>query len=481
MYINEKLEMCKKYLNGKSASVIGVGISNIPLINFLLKNNVKVTARDKKSIDEISGNKDFDYKNLKKLGVEFITGEKYLDNINEDILFKTPGLRYDIPEIMDYASNGGVVTSEMELFLHLCPTKIFAVTGSDGKTTTTTLISKLLETTGKKVHIGGNIGKPLLFEIENILPDDYTVLELSSFQLHCLNKFENKDFPFHNLSFPDVAVLTNISPNHLNWHPDMEEYTDAKKAIFSFLKPGGKLITNYDCEITKGIGMNLRNSNGNVCFFSLSGNNSSDYVYKDSFIQKDGNLLLSSDDILVVGKHNIDNFMTAIAATEGYVSIEGIANVAKTFPGVEHRIEFVCEQSGVRYYNSSIDSSPTRTAITLNSFPEEKNIIILLGGYDKKIPFDGLGKHICKYAKAAFLTGPTANAIKNEIINCSEYCQNTTKLFMCKNWDEAIDSAKKYAHSGDIVLLSPACASFDAFRNFEERGNIFKEKVKGNI
>ena len=477
MFNNDKLQILKRYLDGKSASVIGIGISNIPLIDFLLKNNVKVIARDKRSMDDIISDGKIDSTALLNSGVVFITGKDYLEDINEDILFKTPGLRYDVAQILDYAKSGGIVTSEMELFLYLCPCKIFAVTGSDGKTTTTTLIAKLLEASGKKVYLGGNIGKPLLSEIQNITSDDYAVLELSSFQLHALNKFENKGFPFKELVFPDVAIITNVSPNHLNWHPDMNEYIDAKKSIFKFMGSGGKLVTNMDCEITSNLYKEFVKNGGEGVLISLSGNEKAHYYYKNGYICCADQQILSSNNILAVGMHNIDNYMTAIAATSGYVSSEDILSVAKTFPGVEHRIEFVKEINGVKFYNSSIDSSPTRTTVALNSFPDKKNIIILLGGYDKQIPFDGLGKEICRRCKAAFITGDTAMAIKKEIESCNEFANGSTKLFMCENWDEAMDRAISYAKPCDVVLLSPACASFDAFKNFEHRGNVFKQKV----
>ena len=250
-YSNKALEEYKSFLRGKNASVIGVGISNIPLIEFLIKNGVKVTARDFKSFEELCKINP-KVEELSRLGAVFVTGEEYLKNIDDDIVYKSPGIRFDAPEILEAQSKGSIITSEMEAFLSLCPSKIIAVTGSDGKTTTTTLIAKILEADGKKVHLGGNIGKPLLAEIESITPEDFTVLELSSFQLHTVNRFENDGLPFAKLSFPDVAVITNISPNHLNWHTDMDEYIEAKKAVFTNMKENGVLVTNLGCEITEG-------------------------------------------------------------------------------------------------------------------------------------------------------------------------------------------------------------------------------------
>lgn len=244
MYSNPKLAAYKAFLNGKTASVIGVGISNIPLIDFLLENGVTVTARDKKDRAKLAENPKLDMARLEKAGVRFVTGENYLADIHEQIVFKSPGVRFDKPEILEAYHNGAFITSEMETFLSLCPAKILAITGSNGKTTTTTLVAKMLENAGHRVFLGGNIGKPLLSQIASVTPDDFAVLELSSFQLHTVNRFENNALPFAHIEFPDVGVLTNVSPNHLDWHTDMEEYAVAKRAVFTHMKPHGVFVTN---------------------------------------------------------------------------------------------------------------------------------------------------------------------------------------------------------------------------------------------
>ena len=477
-YSNKALEEYKAFLKGKTASVIGVGISNIPLIEFLIKNDVKVTARDFKSFDELC-NINPKVKELAEIGASFITGEDYLKNISDELVYKSPGIRFDAPEILEAQSKGSIITSEMEAFISLCPSKIIAVTGSDGKTTTTTLIAKILEADGKKVHLGGNIGKPLLSEIENISPDDFTVLELSSFQLHTVNRFENEGLPFAKLSFPDVAVITNISPNHLNWHTDMEEYIEAKKAVFTNMKEGGVVVTNLGCEITEGFKAEAKKLGLKTRMFSAKAENGNLHFLNDGVFYGTKHIV-SAKDILLPGKHNVENYMAAIGATYDFVSSDAVVKVANTFGGVEHRLEFVREKDGVKYYNSSIDSSPARTMAALSAFgPEYKRkIILILGGKDKNLDFTELSQVVCKKAKAVFVSHDTAECkVENTIKGCENYDSDKLYFESCNGFDDAFKKASEYADEGDIVLLSPAMTSFDEFLNFEMRGKRFKTLV----
>ena len=393
-YINEKLSQYKEFLSGKSASVIGVGISNVPLIEFLLNNNVRVTARDMKSFDELCEINPKIRKFADK-GVKFVLGENYLCDITEDIVYKSPGIRYDKEEIVKATQNGSLITSEMEAFISLCPSKIIAITGSDGKTTTTTLVAKILEAAGKKVWLGGNIGRPLLSEIENIMPEDFTVLELSSFQLHTINKFENKNLPFAKIEFPDVAVVTNVTPNHLNWHIDMEEYTEAKKAVFTYIKDGGVLVANVGNDITSNFGNEARAQGVRTRMFSVKNASGNIHLSGDT-IYYGTKPIIEASDIILPGKHNIENYMAAIGATYDFVTPEDVKKVATTFGGVEHRLEYVRTVKGVKYYNGSIDSSPARTMAALSAFGSEQNgkIVLLLGGKDKNLDFSELASVI---------------------------------------------------------------------------------------
>lgn len=477
-YINNKLEEYKKYLHGKTASVLGLGISNAPLIKFLIENGVKVTARDAKSLDLIkaAGLIDLDYCNAH--GVKFILGENYLSDITDEIIYKSPGIRFDHPEILKAYSRGSVITSEMEAFLSLCPSKIIAVTGSDGKTTTTTLISEILKADGKRVFLGGNIGTPLLNRIGDITPEDFTVLELSSFQLHTVNNFENPGLPFSHLVFPDAAVITNISPNHLNWHTDMEEYACAKRAIYKSARPGSLLISNSGCENTAPCKAEAESLGLRTRFFASDVK--ADINVTDGYICVNGEKIIKTSDIVIPGKHNIENYMAAIGAVYDYVSKDAIRKVAVSFGGVEHRLELIKDKNGVKYYNSSIDSTPTRTLAALSCFGSEYDgrIILILGGKDKNLDFSELAKVASVKAKAIIISHDTPECKISEAFKASpDFNPSKTLLETRNGFDDAVNYAASLAYNGDIVLLSPACTSFDEFDNFMQRGDRFKKLI----
>ncbi|MBQ3099857.1 MAG: UDP-N-acetylmuramoyl-L-alanine--D-glutamate ligase [Clostridia bacterium] len=440
--------------NNKKVCVIGMGVSNTPLVEWLLAHGAIVTARDKKGYDELNDKA----KELVDSGVKLISGENYLCDIEDDYIFRTPGLRYDAPELVAAVEKGSVLTSEMELFFELCPAHIVAVTGSDGKTTTTTLISKILEAAGK-VYVGGNIGAPLLPFVEEMTKDDWAVLELSSFQLHTMKRS------------PDIAVVTNLSPNHLDYHRGMEEYVEAKKNIFLHQKPGSKLVLNMNNDITRSFEAEAADG-CEVLFFA----DESGVCERDGAIWYKGEKVIDVDDILLPGHHNVENYMAAIAATYPIVGAEPIRELARTFGGVEHRLEFVREKDGVRFYNSSIDSSPTRTTAALSAFKEK--VIVILGGYDKQIPFEPLAKPLCEHCKTAVLCGATAKKIRDAVENSPEYKEAPFEMIDADNFEDAVLKAASMAVAGDNVVLSPACASFDAFPNFMVRGNRFKEIVR---
>ena len=458
-----------KYINGKTTAVVGIGISNTPLIDFLLAKGASVTARDIKTREKLGDIAD----SLERKGVRLITGDGYLEGLDEEIIFKAPGIRCDKPEFVAAAAKGSRITSEMELFFELCPCKIFAVTGSDGKTTSTTLtylmLTRELEARGSsaKVYVGGNIGKPLLPEIESITPDDFAVLELSSFQLHTMTRS------------PYSAAITNVSPNHLNWHTDMSEYIRSKENIF--LHEGNeRLVLNYGCEITREM---YRLTDAEITYFSAHCEPSLDHASAAIYLSGDdivfktrqsSETIMSRADIKLPGIHNVENYMTAIALTRGYVSNDTIRTLAREFGGVEHRCEFVREYNGVKYYNSSIDSSPTRTEAALRSFNQP--LIVICGGYDKHIPYAPLAKPLIDCAKKVVLVGATAPKIKAALTSCPEY-NGSPEIIEADSFEGAVMSARGAASQGDIVILSPASASFDMFTNFEERGNRFKEIV----
>lgn len=450
-------------IKGKTVAFIGIGTSNLPLIKLFADKGAKVVACDKKDLASLGENG----LKAKEYGAELVLGDNYLSNIKADIIFRSPGTPFYKDELIKLRESGAVLTSEMEVFFDLCPCKTIAVTGSDGKTTTTTIISEMLKAAGKNVHLGGNIGKPLLPEIETINPADYAVVELSSFQLISMRKS------------PDIAVVTNLAPNHLDIHKDMEEYIESKKNIILHQNAFAKAVLNLDNEITNGFSKDVR---GRLAKFSIK-----EKLFNGAYL--DGTTICYSDygkiteimnikEIKIPGMHNVENYLAAIAAVWGIVNVDTIAAVAKTFGGVEHRAEFVREYRGVKYYNDSIASSPTRTALGTLSLYDEK-IIIIAGGYDKHIPYEPLGPVINDKVKVLILLGDTAPKIEAAVKSADNYNADEIKIINVENMEQAVSAAVENAKQGDIVSLSPASASFGLYKNFEERGNHFKSIVNG--
>lgn len=452
-----KLDEFKQTIKGKTVSVIGIGISNLPLIKYLVSLGAgEVHACDRRDREKLGDIAD----NLEDIGVKLHLGADYLDYLTGEYIFRTPGLRYDVPQLIAARERGAIVTSEMELFCRICPSHKIAVTGSDGKTTTTTLIHKMLTDAGYKTWLGGNIGNPLLSDTEQMKPEDWVVLELSSFQLHTME------------TSPEIAVITNLSPNHLDYHKDYQEYIDAKKNIFLHQNEDGIVVLNKDNTDSKPLAGEAK---GKVKFFSRQ---SKADVYLDGEIIKRGDTdVLNIKDIKIPGMHNVENYMTAIAAVEGLVSDDIIVKTAKEFGGVEHRIELVRTLDGVKYYNSSIDSSPNRTINTLRVFP--KKVIMISGGKDKGIPYDEIGPAIAEYVKVLILIGATSDKIHDALnLEISRTGKGKdVEVIRAATYEEAVNTAKSKAVEGDVVLLSPASTSFDMFNNFMERGNLFKTLV----
>ncbi|MBR5473538.1 MAG: UDP-N-acetylmuramoyl-L-alanine--D-glutamate ligase [Clostridia bacterium] len=447
-------------LKGKKIAMCGIGVSNTPLILNFLKQGARVIACDRRERELIGDVAD----QLEAAGAELKLGEGYLDNLEVDIIFRTPGMNFHLPELERARKRGIAVTSEMEVFFDLCPATIFAVTGSDGKTTTTTLIAKMLEAEGKRVFVGGNIGTPLLPEIENITADDFVVAELSSFQLISMRKS------------PDVAVVTNVAPNHLDVHKDMDEYVEAKKNILLHQNAFSRTVLNRDNEITEDFRKDVR---GQSLGFSMTRR-----LNNGAWLADDGVLhmayrgidvpVIDRKDIRILGDHNVENYLTAITAVWGYVGVDNINKVAREFGGVEHRIEFVRELDGVKYYNDSIASSPTRTIAGLKAF--QQKVILIAGGYDKHIPFEPMMPYVTQKVKKLYLCGDTADKIEKCLREYEGYDGNP-QIIRVQDIAEAVKLARETAQSGDIVTLSPACASFDKYPNFVARGNHFKQLV----
>ena len=447
----------KSFINGKNVAVVGIGVSNIPLINFLVKLGAEVTAFDMKEENELGKIAS----EFKSKGVKLELGKGYLEKLTGfEVVFKTPSMRIDCEALVRAKNEGAYITSEMEEFVKYCKGKIYGVTGSDGKTTTTTIISKLLEAQGYKTWVGGNIGTPLFSNIEEINADDMVVLELSSFQLMTM------DSPI------DVAVVTNLAPNHLDMHKDMQEYIDAKKNIFLYQNEDNVLVLNRENEITYGF---EKEAKGHVREFSSKRVITNGSYYKDGTLYLEGKEVCKKDDIVIKGMHNVENYLAAFIATKDDVEIETMKKVAETFAGVEHRCELVREIDGVKYYNDSIASSPTRTLAGLFAF--EKKVILIAGGYDKHIPFEPLAEQGYPFIKEIILMGDTRYLIKEAFDKLKDEKGIEVPSIMVNSLEEAVIKAKEIAKEGDIITLSPACASFDMFPNFAVRGNKFKEIV----
>jgi len=449
----------KEFIKGKKVGVVGIGVSNIPLIHFLVKLKAVVTAFDKKNYSML-GKVAVDFE---KEGVQLVLGEDYLNDLTGfHVIFKTPSMRIDNPALLKAEQEGTYITSEMEEFIKYCPAKTFGVTGSDGKTTTTTIIYNILKREGYKTWVGGNIGTPLFANIEEITKDDKVVLELSSFQLMTMTVST------------DVAIVTNLSPNHLDIHKNIDEYIDAKKNIFKYQSEDDLLILNKDDILTYDL---RKEAKGRIRYFSIK-----DKVKDGAYFQNDNLLIMnevvcSLEEIKLKGMHNVQNLLTAFCATQDEASVASMREVATTFSGVPHRGEFVREVGGVKYYNDSIASSPTRTIASLKAF--EKPVILIAGGYDKKIPFEPLAREGYLYIKTLILVGATKYKIKEVFESVLQEKEISLEIILVEDFNEAIFKAKLIAKPGDIVTLSPACASFDMFQNFEVRGNKYKEIVMG--
>ncbi len=451
-------------LKNKTVMFCGLGKSNMPFLKVLAKNGTKIIAYDGKSSDKIDSSiiKTLNsYKNIKS----YISDETAWE-LTPDVLVRTPGMNFYSEKIKNMKAKNVTVTSEMEIFFDYCPCTIIGITGSDGKTTVTNIISEILKREGKTVHVGGNIGKPLLPEIEKIHKNDIAVVELSSFQLMSMR------------SSPEYSVITNISPNHLDIHSGMDEYINSKKQIFLHQNAFSNTVLNYDNAETRKFANEVR---GKITFFSLDKKLNSG-VWKDynnniiSSVNGENKIIMNADDIKIPGRHNIENYLAAIACLRDIVSKESIIKTARKFEGVQHRIEFVREVGGVKFYNDSIASTPARTISgALSVF--DGNITLIAGGYDKKLTFTELANKINDRVSVLVLLGNTSEKIKNEVLSSKNYNPDNLKIFMAKNMKEAVVTAYGNSPPGSVVILSPACASFDLYKNFEERGNDFKNLV----
>jgi UDP-N-acetylmuramoylalanine--D-glutamate ligase len=461
-YINKKLEEFNEFLKFRKVAIIGLGVSNIPLLDYMHEIKTKITVFDER--DENSIPKEL-LEKIKSYKFEYFFGKDCLKNLkNFTLIFRSPSCLPTKPELEEEATRGAIVTTEIELLMKMCPCKVIGVTGSDGKTTTTSLINCILTKAGYKTYLGGNIGTPLFTKLSEITPDDIVVLELSSFQLMGMD------------ISPNIGVITNITPNHLNIHKDYEEYIEAKKNIFKYQNENDIVVLNYDNEITNKCSKETKSK---VIFFSRKNKLENGFIVDNKIIKecKDGirEHILDTKDVVLRGEHNYENIATAFAATNGLVERDIAVEAVKEFKPVEHRLEFIKEIDGVKWYNDSVSSSPTRTIAGLNSFDED--IILIAGGYDKNLDYTPIAKPIVEKVKGLILIGQTSNKIYEAVKKELEKQNKNLNIYMCDNLEDTVKQAKKVAKENQVVLFSPASASFDMFKNFADRGIQFKNLV----
>jgi len=461
-YINENLEEFNNYLKFKKVAIIGLGVSNLPLLDYMYEKNAKVTVFDEKEEKDIEKNI---LEKLKNYKFDYFFGKNCFENLKDfDIIFRSPSFLPTRKELVEEEKRGAIITSEIEMLMKLTPATIIGVTGSDGKTTTTSLIYSILKNAGYNTYLGGNIGIPLFTKLNEMKPNDIVVLELSSFQLMGMDVS------------PHIGVITNITPNHLNIHKDYEEYINAKKNIFKYQNKDDYIILNYDNDITRNC---AKEAKSKVIFFSGKEKLENGFIVDNKIIKKceDGirTHILDCKDVLLRGEHNFENIATAIAATSSLVDIDKSIDTIKEFKAVEHRLEYVRTIDDVKWYNDSVSSSPTRTIAGLKSFDED--IVLIAGGYDKNLDYTPIAKPILKKVKTLILLGQTSGKIFDAVKEEEEKENKNIDIFMVNTLEEAVNLARKQAKVGEIVLFSPASASFDMFKNFADRGNKFKDLV----
>ena len=461
---NKRLQEFNEYIKFRKVAIIGLGVSNIPLLDYFFQKKARVTVFDEREIEKIPNEL---IQKLNNYEFKYVFGKNCLKNLgsfNFNIILRSPSCLPTRKELEDASSNGALVTSEIELLMEMAPCKIIGVTGSDGKTTTTSLINSILQKGGYKTYLGGNIGTPLFTKLEEIKPQDILVLELSSFQLMGMQVS------------PNIAVITNITPNHLNIHKDYEEYINAKKNIFKYQGEDDTVILNYDNEITRNC---KKEAKGKVIFFSGKEKLDDGFIVDNKIIKECDDRIrkhvLDCREVILRGEHNYENIATAFAATKDLVDIDVAVEAVKEFKPVEHRLEFVREINDVKWYNDSVSSSPTRTIAGLNSFDEE--IVLIAGGYDKNLDYTPIAKPIVDKVKTLILIGQTSDKIFEAVKEELEKENKELNIYMCNSLKETVELARKSAKPGQIVLFSPASASFDMFKNFADRGEQFKELV----
>ena len=455
-----KLEEFNENIKGKRVAIIGLGVSNLPLIKYFNDLDCEVVAFDNRDLEKIE--KDTINK-LEEYNCKYYTGQNALDDLKGfDYIFRSPSARPDKPEFLAEIERGAVLTTEIEQVLELSPSHIIGITGSDGKTTTTSMIYQILKNAGKRCFLGGNIGTPLFTEIKDMMPDDYVVLELSSFQLMNMKKS------------PEIAVITNITPNHLDIHKDYQEYIDAKKTIFINQDENGILVTNKDNELTKDFD---KEAKGHIRYFSTHYLKDT-YILENDFITYNKEKIIDTRNLLLKGSHNYLNICTALNTIKDYINVsnEQLQKIIEKINPVHHRLEYIRTINNVKWYNDSASTTPDKALAGINAFKEK--IVLIAGGYDKNISYEPLAKPIANKVSKLILFGETKNKIYNEIMKLPKELLENLQIYILDTLEEVVEIASKVSEEGEVVLFSPASASFDMFQNAYQRGDLFKELVK---
>ena len=459
---NEKLKEFEEKLKGKRIAVIGLGVSNIPLIEYLSKKKAEVTIFDDREEDKIDKNV---MKEIKKYKYTYHLGKDSLKELRGfEFIFRSPSCLPTKPELLAEKERGAIITTEIEQLIKMAPCKVIGITGSDGKTTTTTLTHLVLKDAGYTCHLGGNIGIPLFTKLKEIRPEDIIVLELSSFQLMEMDVS------------PSISAITNITPNHLNVHKDYDEYIEAKKNIFMHQDEDGILVLNADNEVTKDL---KTEANGKVIFFSSKQKLDNGYIVDDGIIKEcqDGirKHLIDTKDVKLKGMHNYENICAVLAITKTLVDTDKAIETIKEFTGVHHRLELVRVLDGVEWYNDSASTTPTRGISALNAI--NKEIILIAGGADKNLDYTPIAKPIVEKVKRLILIGQTATKIFDAVKRELEVQNKELDIHMCATFKESIELARRLAKPDDVVLFSPASTSFDMFKDMYDRGDQFRDEV----
>ncbi len=458
--MKQKLVEFNEFLENKKIAVIGAGVSNVPLIQILYESELDVTVFDKKELNDMPEVARFLIENNH---IKTSLGEHYLDALQGfDVIFRSPSFLPTNPYLQKEMERGALITTEVEQVIKLAPCKVIGVTGSKGKTTTTTIIHAILQGLGYSTYLGGNIGTPLYSKLNEMKEDDLVVLELSSFQLMDMKVS------------PHIAVVTNISPDHLDIHGSYEEYIEAKKYIFLNQGEDDVLVINYDDEIVKEF---YKEAKGEVRYFGMGDIRDSYVLKKDNNIYFNNELIIDTKNLLLKGSHNYLNICTALNTIRDYIHVDNLKlqEIVESIHPVHHRLEFVRELNGVRWYNDSASTTPDKALAGIGAFDEK--IVLIAGGYDKNISYEPLARAIVKKVSKLILFGSTKDKIYHEVMKLPKGLSSRVQIYVMDTLEEVVEVANKVSESGEVVLFSPASASFDMFQNAYQRGDLFKELV----